>query len=408
MAFALAQNTSAFLKMGLLGFEGSGKTKTAAKVAIGLVQYMKKLGLPQADKPVYFIDTETGSDFVAPDFAAAGIPLAIDKTRAFTSLVEAVKIAERDGALLMADSVTHFWKELCESYCRNRAKQLRRDTYRLQLNDWSALKGEAGWGKFSDLFVNSRVHIIIAGRAGYEFDMDRDEEGNKELLKTDVKMKAEGEFGYEPSLLVQMTLCQKLKGKKVVEQWREATVRKDRCDLIDGKVFKNPDFESFWPHISRLNLGGAHVGFDATRNSVGMFPAEPRDDRTIQRQIVLDEIQSLLLIHHPSTSGEDKKAKLEYLRTHFNAAWKEMESLMSLERLRKGYDTLHHSLEGKHSRYHAEFEAAPEINDELPGDLAPHKGDGLDIPPTLDRRRKANGTPKGRHELTYVDLVNAG
>jgi len=83
--FTAATNTSAHLKMGILGFQGAGKSKTAAKTTIGLVQHMKKLGIPYADKPVFFLDTETGSDWLLPDFAAAGIPIETAKTRAFST-----------------------------------------------------------------------------------------------------------------------------------------------------------------------------------------------------------------------------------------------------------------------------------------------------------------------------------
>jgi hypothetical protein len=39
--FMKAESTSAFLKMGIMGFAGSGKTYTAAATAIGLVEYMR-------------------------------------------------------------------------------------------------------------------------------------------------------------------------------------------------------------------------------------------------------------------------------------------------------------------------------------------------------------------------------
>lgn len=100
--------------------------------------------------------------------------------------------------------MTHFWKELTESYARRKAADLKRPFYRLQLHDWGYLKGEQGWGRFADLFVNSNLHIILCGRAGYEFDLTLDDEGHKQLEKTGIKMKAESDFGYEPSLLVWM------------------------------------------------------------------------------------------------------------------------------------------------------------------------------------------------------------
>jgi hypothetical protein len=62
--FKKAEQNAAFLKMGLLGFAGSGKTWTASLVAMGLVQLARKKGLAYADKPVVFLDTENGSDYV--------------------------------------------------------------------------------------------------------------------------------------------------------------------------------------------------------------------------------------------------------------------------------------------------------------------------------------------------------
>src|SRR5262249_17947232 len=154
-----AEMTSAFLKMGLMGFAGSGKTYTATETAIGLVLLMRERGIEQGNKPLFFLDTETGSDWVAPRIQDAGIKLFTAKTRAFTDLLGAVREAEANSSLLLVDSVTHFWTELTESYMKKKNRT------RLQFDDWAYLKGE--WRKFTDLFINSGVHIVIAGRAGY-------------------------------------------------------------------------------------------------------------------------------------------------------------------------------------------------------------------------------------------------
>jgi hypothetical protein len=61
MLFKPAEVTSAYLKPDLTGFTSSGKTKTSAIIATGLVKMMRDLGLTLAGKPVCFIDTETGS-----------------------------------------------------------------------------------------------------------------------------------------------------------------------------------------------------------------------------------------------------------------------------------------------------------------------------------------------------------
>src|SRR6185312_14525548 len=183
--FQPAESTSAYLKMGMLGFAGSGKTKTAGLTAIGLVKHMRKFGIDYATKPVYFLDTEKGSDWLKVDFDEANIPLATFKSRAFSDLLLAVPEAQANGSVLIIDSISHFWKELCETYQTKKAEQFKRTTYRLQFADWGYLKSE--WSKFTDMFVNSPLHIILAGRAGYEYDFF-EEDGKKELEKTGVKM----------------------------------------------------------------------------------------------------------------------------------------------------------------------------------------------------------------------------
>jgi KaiC/GvpD/RAD55 family RecA-like ATPase len=358
--FMKAEVTSAFLKMGVMGFAGSGKTYTSAHTAIGLVEYMQSVGVSYADKPVFFLDTETGSDWVIPQFGAAGIPLFTAKTRAFQDLLTSVKEAERDASLLLVDSISHFWKELCEAYMK------RKNRNRLQFEDWSFLKGE--WSKFTDLFINSQLHIIICGRAGYEYDYFQDDSGKKQLEKTGIKMKAEGEMGYEPSLLVLMEREMDMETLKVS---RTASIIKDRSTAIDGKKFHNPTFDSFMPHIKYLNLGGRQLGVDVTRTSESSIPADERDNRALHRKIVLDEIESLLIRYYPGQSGGEKKTKLELIKKHFQASWTEIEKLMPLIDLRAGYDGLHRELENEPSRYAYVTETAPEMNDSLPGDLAP-------------------------------------
>jgi len=306
--FSTSTNTQARLKAGFQGFAGSGKTFTATALMIGLIHYMRELKIPEGDRPLYFIDTETGSDWLAPIIRANNIELRVLKSRAFKDLVPAVREAEESGSGLIVDSVTHFWTEFVESYKK------RKNRTRLEFQDWGWLKPE--WAKFTDVYVNSNLHMIICGRAGYEYEYNVDEDtGKKELQKSGVRMKAESEIGFEPSLLVMM---ERNVDPRTLQVHRTANILKDRSTLIDGRAFNNPTFDTFKPHIQFLNLGGTQMGVDLSRTSESMVGEMGSPERPSwryeqeQKEIVLEKIQALFTKN--DLSGQSKEGKKEIVR----------------------------------------------------------------------------------------------
>jgi len=353
--FKKAENTQAYLKAGFMGFAGSGKTFTATQTAIGLVQYLKDKKLPEGDRPVYFLDTETGSSYVKQWFDKAGIELLTAKTRAFSDLIPAVLEAEKNGSVLIIDSLTHFWREFTETY----ARKLKRT--KLQFQDWNYLKTE--WGKFTDAYINSNLHFILCGRAGYEYDYFTDEDGKKELEKTGIKMKAETETGYEPSLLVLMEREMNVNDNSVQ---RTAYILKERFDIIDGKSFKNPNFTTFLPHIELLNLGGQQIGVETSRTSAEMIPENGRNEfryKEEQKEIILEKLQALFT--KAGFSGQSKEGKLQVitmLEHHFGTpSWKELEVSFSVEALRKGYLTIEHEFAEQNQKFIDELDETRKI-----------------------------------------------
>ena len=143
--FREAENLQAFAKVGFYGPQGSGKTTTAMAIAVGLS------GLSDG-APIAFVDTETGSDFFVDRMKEAGIKFYQLKTRAFRQLQPAIQEAEKAGAILIIDSVSHFWDELLGSY----KKKLNRK--KLQFQDWGVIKPE--WKeRYAEPFINSKCHI---------------------------------------------------------------------------------------------------------------------------------------------------------------------------------------------------------------------------------------------------------
>lgn len=359
--FSKAVNHQAYLKMGIMGFAGDGKTYTATEIAIGLVELMRRRGLSDGDKPVMFIDTETGSDWVKPRFDLSHVELMVAKTRSFVDLLEAVKETEAHGSILIIDSISHFWRGLCDEYATRRGRKRG-----LEFSDWAWLKSE--WGKFTDLFVNSRCHIIMCGRAGFEYDFFEGEDGKKNLEKTGIKMKAETETGYEPSILVLMEKHQSLlDDKKEKQVWRTATILKDRSTRIDGMEFVNPTFKDFMPHVDYLNLGGAHLSIDLTRDNAELFA----DDGTPKwqqekrwKEIALDEVSELLAKHYPGSTQDAKKSKGDLIEQAFGTrSWERVQTL-DWPTVKAARNFLWQRLEGKPYEF-----KAPKVDDDFVRDM---------------------------------------
>lgn len=317
--FKDAENTMAFAKVGLLGFAGSGKTRTATEIAVGL---HKAIG---SNKPVCFLDTETGADWVIPIFKKHNIGLKVSKTRAFRDLAAGLKEAINICDILIIDSVTHYWVDIVESY------KEKKKVNRLAFQDWGILKPM--WANdFATPFVTQPLHIIVCGRAGFEYDYFEGDDGKMELYKTGTKMKAETEFGFEPSLLVEMeriknpeateeyqaakTKDAKLRASKKIMAGREfvrsATVLKDRADILDGRVFLNPTYEDFAPHWRFLNLGGEHKPLEPG-DSKDLFDIEGKPQwkqDKVRAQIALEEITAIVDKVFPGQTKEEKRAKI--------------------------------------------------------------------------------------------------
>ena len=336
-------NRQAYLKCGMFGFQGSGKTRTASEIAIGLAKFLS------STKPIFFFDTEVGSNFVEPLFKEAELELIGVQSKAFIDLLGALDYAQENCEIMIIDSITHLWNELCDSYrrkkyechrCAGSGKQETIEcskcngtgaiTDRLTVWDYSPIKKE--WARFVDKMLNAKLHIIVCGRAGNEYDSQENIEGKLEIVKSGAKFKAESEFGYEMSLLIEMRKEKTEKGIEIL-----AFVWKDRFDIINGKEFKQPKFEDFLPHIMRLNLGGNHVSIESSSSFEAIkTPSGSSEEYSRQKTIMLEEIQATINFRFPSSSAADKRGKAEALKAGFSTfSWTAVES-MSLDDLHEG------------------------------------------------------------------------
>ncbi len=326
--FAPIGNTKPYFKAAFQGFAGSGKTHTAAQIAIGL---HKRIG---SKKPIVIFDTEQASKFLKPMFAEAGIEVLVRESKSLADLKQTMeKMRSGVSDILLIDSISHVWEEFLQSY----TQKVRRT--RLEFQDWGVIKPT--WKReFSDPFVSDQYHAIFTGRAGYEYDNEKNQEtGKREIFKSGIKMKVEGETAYEPDMLVLMERFEEVlqDDKKV---WREATVIKDRSTLLDGQTFKNPGYEAFAPAIDALltNPMPRDAFMTPEADTALLFRTEEeRFEWRRNRDKAMEELDGLLTRIAPGAVGKDKQFKLDLLDRSYGTTSITAIGELRPEEIRRGF-----------------------------------------------------------------------
>lgn len=329
--FKKLENNRPFLKMALEGFAGDGKTFTATQIAIGIHKMIA------STKPIALFDTEKAFKALKPSFDAAGIEAVVnDENRSLAALSQAMKWCEGGNAdILIIDSITHVWEEFMQAYL-NRPDKHGKVVYRnrLEFQDWGVIKPK--WKQeFSNPFVQANCHIIFTGRAGYEYTDEKNEDGKREIYKSGIKMKAETETAFEPDILILMQKQSDLISaeKKV---WREAMIVKDRTNQIDGKTFKNPTFEDFYPAIKIL-LDGTLRELHGVDIPDTFYEFENKfSEIGKEREILIAEIEGCFELMGLGTSAADKQVKAWTLSQVYGVNSTEMLSKRSNDKIREG------------------------------------------------------------------------
>jgi len=316
--FAPIGNTKPYFKAAFEGFAGTGKTYTAAQIAIGLHKRVK------SKKPIIIFDTEKAAKFLKPMFAAEGIEVLVRESRSLADLKETMtRLRQGASDLLIIDSISHVWQDFLKAY----AEKVRRT--RLEFQDWGVIKPT--WkSEFSDPFVRDPYHIIMTGRAGYEYENEINKEtGKREIYKSGVKMKVEGETAYEPDLLVLMERMQEMEGGSIKKVTRQGIVIKDRSTVIDGKVFENPTYKDFAPSIDVMLESPEKLETTAERDAGALFRTEEEKyEWKQQKKRWLEEIENYLVSVWPGQSADQKKLKIDAIKYAFDTmSWTVVESL---------------------------------------------------------------------------------
>jgi hypothetical protein len=383
------EDDAGYLRAGIYGFGGAGKTRTAVELAIGVRDYF------HLEDPIGFFDTESGVGYVSSLIKSrTGRPPRGLKSRSFSDLMQFSEECLGQCSVVIIDSATHVWREVVDSYMRDvneRLEDLATAQRRpfvprrtMEGSDWGIVK--SAWARWTDWYINAPIHVIVCGRAGYEYSDREDEEGNTESVKVGTKMKAESEFAFEHALLVEMQRIQRFDGDHTF--LHRATIVKDKFDgCLDGKQMEDPTFAFFAPHVARLKPAG-HKLVDLavkTHHSLGGDSGWHREKQA--RAIVSEEIDGELQRAHPGQTAVEKQARRDLLEKVFGTvSWTAISESTHSDRLRRGLAELR-----------AILRPVPSLSDSTdPRDQIP------DWPSDLSAAPPADGLP-GASSPTSVD-----
>jgi AAA domain-containing protein len=340
------------IKLGMYGPQGSGKSTTAAMLAAALsAQFHNRA-------PVYVVDPEAAWSYLKPViFDVEGIELIQRPYRSFKDMAASFREAERLGCCCwIVDPLTLLWNELMESF------RLKNGGF-IPIDKWGDIRSM--WQDYIRHFLNSPMHAMGCGRLGNDFEEVEDERkpGKTKLTKVGTKFKAGGgeSFGYEPHVLLELSLERKNKVQKGQEREGEgrmvhrADVLKDRTWALNGKIFRWSDkprydkgsykqvWEAIQPHFARVQQTMMLVKIDSgTTTDVISNEGDGEFYRARQRREATSaEIKGCMDLCFGGRGKDDIKVRLAVSDIIFGVKSKEAADQLPFDQLERGLRILH-------------------------------------------------------------------
>jgi len=336
------------VKVGFFGAQGSGKTTSAALFAAALSKEI------YGGAPILVTDTEPGWHFLRRRvFEVEGVELIQRTVPTFKGMIHDIREAEKLGCCVWAvDSLTIIWNELMQSF---KAK----NNGEIPINVWGDIKQM--WGEYTSAFLNSKMCCFALGRLGNEMDEIEDDRrpGKTKLIKTGTKFKAGGgeSFGYEPHLLLELSLEKKAKrkaGQEIAGEGRmvhRVDVLKDRTWALNGAVLRWTDkagysrggYRQVWtslkPHFDDVQATMAIVKIETGHNSESLIADSGNSEYYRQKQrrdILAEELHAAMELLWGGNGRDEKRMRLLVFEHIFGFRSKEAADAAKLETIERG------------------------------------------------------------------------
>ena len=207
MAIRRASRTVSKMRIGLFGGSGSGKTKSALRLAHGLCGDLAK---------VVLIDTENGSADLYSDMGLYSV-LSLNAPFSPSKYIDAIRECEREGfEVIIIDSVSHEWEG--PGGCLEIHNKLGG-----KFEHWA--KVTPMHNSFIHSIVQSPCHIITTGRSKVDYNFEAKKDGGKgKVEKIGMKAITREGFDYEMTIAFQ------------INQEHHAHVDKDRSGLFKDAI----------------------------------------------------------------------------------------------------------------------------------------------------------------------------
>lgn len=213
-----AQKRQLALKILCSGSSGSGKTKSALRLATGIVG--------KTGGSIYLINTEGDrGEMYANEFDYQIIDL--PEPRSPENYMEAIKYCMNEGAsVIIIDSLSHEW-----NYLNEQVNNMQGNSF----NNWGRQKPRHR--KLVDFIVEAKVHIIATGRGKDEYVMEVNDKGKSTPKKIGVGIQQEKDTEYEYMVTF-----------NIAQDTHVATCMKDNTGLFNNKfdVLTEKDGEALY------------------------------------------------------------------------------------------------------------------------------------------------------------------
>lgn len=213
-----AQKRKLALKILCSGSSGSGKTKSALRLATGIVG--------KTGGSIWLINTEGDrGEMYADEFDYQIIDL--PEPRSPENYMEAIKHCMNEGAsVIIIDSLSHEW-----NYLNEQVNNMQGNSF----NNWG--KQKPRHRKLVDFIVEAKVHIIATGRGKDEYVMEVNDKGKSTPKKIGVGIQQEKDTEYEYMVTF-----------NIAQDTHVATCMKDNTGLFNNKfdVLTEKDGEALY------------------------------------------------------------------------------------------------------------------------------------------------------------------